>query len=318
MSSSARSRLALAFGSLFLTLGALEVSGRIAISEPVKRQDGFAQDDELGWALPSGQAMNWRGQTAVINSIGFRSPEPLSSATTKILTVGDSSVFGDGVQDNETLSSQISKMLGPDVDVQNAGVPGYTCWQSRIWVQRIRNQFQPDILITYNQHSDYRRASGHDRVIAATQLGPIAKLGIGRIISYISLRIRMSQGGSNLSVDEYGNCLTQLAADQTSRGGKTVFVVPITDVDFESSPLFGQAEPGDPGTRLEDYRAMMRTVAQNTGSVLVNGPEAVRSAGLTGNQALIDTVHPTAKGHSALANSIINAMQQNGLLGNTP
>ena len=89
-------------------------------------------------------------------------------------------MFGDGVADHQTMPAQLAARLGPQVDVQNGGVPGYTCWQSRILVKQIREQFNPDILITYNQHSDYRRASAHDRVIAATQLGPLANTGIGR------------------------------------------------------------------------------------------------------------------------------------------
>jgi len=318
MPSPIKSRVALALGSLLLTVGMLEISGRVFVSEPVERHDGFAHDDQLGWILPAGQTMSWRGQSAAINRIGLRSPDLKNSATIKILTIGDSSVFGDGVQDSETLAAQISGLLGSAVDVQNGGVPGYTCWQSRLWVERIRTQFQPDILISYNQHSDYRRASGHDRVIAATQLGPLAKLGIGRLISYASLRWRIRQGGSNLTVDEYGDCLRGLADDQKSAGGSMVFVVPITDVDFESSPFFGQPEPGEPGTRLVDYRAVMGDVAAEQDAVLVNGMDAIRAARLTGNQALLDTVHPTARGHSALAKGIVGAITDAGLLGRSP
>jgi len=311
------SRLALALGSLLLTIGILEISGRVFISEPVERHDGFDHDAQLGWTLPAGQTMSWRGQPATINRIGLRTPEPKNTATTKILTIGDSSVFGDGVRDHETLAAQMSGLLSSAVDVQNAGVPGYTCWQSRLWVERIRKQFQPDILIVYNQHSDYRRASSHDRVIAATQLGPLATLGIGRLISYASLHWRIRQGGSNLTVDEYRACLRGLADDQESAGGSVVFVIPITDVDFETSPFFGQPEPGEPGTRLVDYRTVMREVASERKAVLVNGKKAITAAQLTGNQALLDTVHPTAKGHSALSKGIVQAITEAGLLGRT-
>ena len=100
-----------------------------------------------------------------------------------MLIVGDSSVFGDGVDDDQTMSAQLARALDGRADVQNAGVPGYTCWQSRIWVDRVRPQLSPDVLVVYNQHSDYRRASSHDRVIAATQLGWLANTGIGGLIS---------------------------------------------------------------------------------------------------------------------------------------
>ena len=315
MASLLKSRIALALVSLLVTVAIVEACGRLFVPVPTARQDGFAHDGQLGWTLPAGTTMSWRGQKAKINRLGMRSPEPLSAARLKVLTIGDSSVFGDGVRDDETLAAQISALLGPEVDVQNGGVPGYTCWQSRLWVNRIRQRFDPDIIITYNQHSDYRRASGHDRVIAATQLGPLAETGTGRLISYLSLKKRMLTGGSNLTVDEYDRCLRDLFEDHQQGEGKMVYVIPITDVDFETSPLFGQPEPGKVGTRLIDYRDRMRSVAKATDSPLVSGVEAINAAQLTGNQALIDTVHPTAAGHSAIAKSIVNAMTKQGFLG---
>ena len=58
----------------------------------------------------------------------------------------------------------------------------------------------------------------------------------------------MSANASNLSMDEYGACLRDIAQDQRSAGGSVVFVQPISEVDFPNSPLFGQPEPGEPGT----------------------------------------------------------------------
>ena len=96
-----------------------------------------------------------------------------------------------------------------------------------------------------------------------------------------------------------------------------MFVVPITDVDFPSSPLFGQPEPGEPGTRLADYRTAMRQVAKETPAPIVEGVDAINAAGLSGNQALLDTVHPTAAGHTALARAIASAIAETGFLGKT-
>jgi lysophospholipase L1-like esterase len=56
----------------------------------------------------------------------------------------------------------------------------------------------------------------------------------------------------------------------------------------------------------------MKAVAGRYGAVLVDGPNAVRAAGLTGNAALQDPVHPTAAGQKALAQSIVTALRQAG------
>jgi hypothetical protein len=322
-----RYRIALALVSLVFTVGVIEICGRLVVPAPVERMDGFVSDEVLGWRLPPASRMLWRGNAAAVNALGMRGSEPNPDATTSIVMVGDSSMFGDGVKDHETMPAQLGAMLGPNIDVQNAGVPGYTCWQSRIWMSRIRSRYNPDILISYNQHSDYRRASADDRVIAATQLGPLATTGIGRVISALSLRRRMSKGASNLSNDEYGSCLRGLAEDQHRGGGKMVFMMPISDVDFQSSPVDAPAEPGQlgppkppgppgpPGTRLMDYEDTMRQVAQETGATIVEGSEAMRVAELSRKAALLDAVHPSARGHKALATGLAAGLKAAGLLG---
>ena len=311
-----RLRIALALGSLVLTLAVLEIAGRLVVPAPVERKDGFKHDDQLGWVLPKGERMVWRGRAAQVNSIGFRGSEPIAGAQS-ILIVGDSSVFGDGVDDGQTMSAQLARALGGQTDVQNGGVPGYTCWQSKIWIDRVQPQFSPDVLVVYNQHSDYRRASSHDRVIAATQLGWMAHTGVGWLISHLSLKQRMQANASNLSLDEYTDCLEDLAAGQLNGGGRVVFVQPISEVDFPSSPFYGQPEPGEHGTRLIDYQDAMRSVAQAVDAPFVDGAATVQAAGLSGDEALIDTVHPTAEGHRALAQGIASAIRTAGMLGTT-
>jgi len=312
MTSQAPTRVLLIAVSLLLSVAALEVIGRTAIPPAPARQDGMLADSTLGWALPAGTTMVWRGKRAQINSLGLRGPEPRAQATTRMLIVGDSSVFGDGLNDGQTLSAQIAALLGPDVDVQNGGVPGYTCQQSRVFLDRILVRFQPDILISYNQHSDFRRADFGDRAKFATQLGALGATGIGRIISTGMLWGRMRSNGAVLDRSEYQACLSEMASAHRARGGKMAFVVPITEVDFPDSPVFGEPEPEEEGNRLSDYRQTMKAVAGQYSAVLVDGPKAVRAAGLTGNTALQDVVHPTPAGQTALAQSIVAALRQAG------
>jgi len=312
MTPTSPNKILLAVVSLLFSVAVLEVIGRTAISQAPARQDGFLADSKLGWTLPAGTTMMWRGKAAQINSLGLRGPEPRAEATTRILIVGDSSVFGDGLSDGQTMSAQVSALLGPSVDVQNGGVPGYTCEQSRILLDRILARFQPDILISYNQHSDFRRANPDDRVMFASQLGALGSTGIGRLISAGMLWRRMQSNGANLDRSEYQACLSEMASAQQARGGKMAFVVPITEVDFPDSPFFGEPEPEEEGKRLSDYRQTMKAVAGRYSAVLVDGPEAVRGAGLTGDAALQDPVHPTVAGQRALAQSILAALRQAG------
>jgi lysophospholipase L1-like esterase len=66
------------------------------------------------------------------NSLGFRGPEPPADAdadaTLRVLCLGDSNMFGQGVRDDEALPAQLERLLqgrGPAV-CYNAGVSGYS------------------------------------------------------------------------------------------------------------------------------------------------------------------------------------------------
>ncbi|MEC8191803.1 MAG: GDSL-type esterase/lipase family protein [Myxococcota bacterium] len=312
-----RSKPLLSLASLLAVVVVLEIVGRVAVPPPPEmRQDGFAADPVLGWALPASTTMVWRNKPAAINRLGLRGPDPRPDARQTILIVGDSSIFGDGVSDRDTLAAQMGRALGSDVDVQNGGVPGYTCRQSRILIERLSSTLQPDVLIAYNQHSDFRRASSEDRVIVAANMGMLRDTGIGRLLSAGMLWNRMRTNGSNLDRSEYEACLTALADTQRQHGGKTLFVVPITEVDFPDSPFYGEPEPEAPGKRLTDYRTSMAEVARATGSLLVDGPAVVVAAGLSGNAALQDPVHPTVAGHAALSAGIVAALREANWVGN--
>src|SRR5262249_35026878 len=58
-----------------------------------------------------------------INRDGFRGPELPPPTAGEVAIIGDSQVFGLGVEENETASAELAKILG--APVVNAGVPTY-------------------------------------------------------------------------------------------------------------------------------------------------------------------------------------------------
>jgi lysophospholipase L1-like esterase len=311
MTTKRRSRLLLVLAATAGTLAALEAVGRWVIPEPPTREDHLIADPELGWALPRDQVMDWRGTTARINALGLRGRAPISDASAvRILVVGDSSVFGDGVRDRQTLPDQLAQRLVSRklADVQNGGVPGYTCPQSTTLIARLQSDFKPDVLVSYNMHSDFRRASPDDRVMAEQRLGPLANTGLGRLISAGTLQMRIWRKRPNHEAPAYEACMKAMVARQQAGGGQAVLVIPFTESDFPESPRYGVEEPDAPGTRLVDYRAAMRRVAEASNSPLIDGPAIIVKSGLSKDAALQDMVHPTAKGHSFLAEAVMLAL----------
>ena len=69
-------------------------------------------------------------QTVTTNHWGMRSPErPIAKppGVQRIVLMGDSMTYGQGVADDEALGVQLERVLAnPRVEIWNAGVPGYT------------------------------------------------------------------------------------------------------------------------------------------------------------------------------------------------
>ncbi len=290
-------RLSTALIAAGVTLGCLELTGRM-LPPAQSPGPGFLADPELGWTLPVSTSYLWQDKLVTTNSLGLRSDE-LRDAEVTLLTVGDSSVFGDKVGQSETFSALLDARLAPDAHVQNGGVPGFTCPQASRLVERLRPVYSPDLTILYLMNSDFRAAEDGD--VIALSVGPLGDLGIGRLARHatLTLRTRNARPGSELAI--YRDCLAAMIQEQASHGD-TLLVVPITGLDFGDGG-------GEHKRRLGTYRDAMRELAEATGSPLVDLPALFRASGLSADEALLDDVHPSATGHAFIADALLDTLR---------
>lgn len=110
----------------------------------------FVQPDQKRiWKLTPNT--NIRRRDIYINSMGFRGPEFKSEKTTekRIIMIGDSCTFGWGVGQNETIANKLSEYLmekNLKVHVINAGVPGYSSFQTLQYLKYELINYYPDII----------------------------------------------------------------------------------------------------------------------------------------------------------------------------
>jgi|GEM_PF-1669318 len=97
-----------------------------------------------------------------INSFGFRGREFSieKSDTFRIVCMGNSCTFGNEVKLSETypylLEKRLKQRLGDEVQVINAGIPGYSSYQGKIlWEEKIA-VLQPDIVVVSYGFNDRR------------------------------------------------------------------------------------------------------------------------------------------------------------------
>jgi lysophospholipase L1-like esterase len=103
---------------------------------------------------------------AVISSIGTRGPEPLQpkpEGVIRVLCLGDSGTFGWGVGDEETYPAQLESFLnawaekpaGFRFEVINAGVNGYSTFQSVQHYRVLEPLLNPDIVTLSTGRNDF-------------------------------------------------------------------------------------------------------------------------------------------------------------------
>lgn len=123
-----------------------------------KRDDGafphvnfYVVDAELGVRLEPGASMRFRLHdnplsTIKVNAQGYRGEDwPTEPGDDELLVVGDSQVFGLGVNDNETFSARLEQLTGRPV--LNAGVPTYGPREYMAITKEILEQRGPSTVI---------------------------------------------------------------------------------------------------------------------------------------------------------------------------
>jgi hypothetical protein len=128
----------------------------------------------------------------------------------RILSLGESTTFGDKLEQSESYSYRLEELLNADaslgrrVEVWNCGIPSYTTYQSLRWLERDGLGFQPDLVLFYHEINDFlptyhRTGDGRalglgrtDRELgqARRRVGPLIAL-LERSHLYRWLRIRV-------------------------------------------------------------------------------------------------------------------------------
>jgi lysophospholipase L1-like esterase len=279
--------------------------------------------DLLGWELVAGESRAFGvSRPTNINTLGTRNPEltPKRPGTLRMITLGDSSVYGVMVDDAEVFSSvaarDLQSMLRQPVEAINGGVPGYSSEQARrLYTHRLAD-LQPDIVVIATLWSDSQPGPAPDAIRFGSEgnvLQTMARFSnTFRLLEGLMLGWRPGEQvgwmltagaeGRRVPLPAYRKNLQQLARLAKSAGALPVFLVLPSDRDLGPTVL----ESPRPA-----YRGAMMEEAARAEAVLVQTPSLFHG----GTQALFfDDVHPTAQGHAiigrALARDISTRLSQ--------
>lgn len=294
-------RLGFSLLILLVFLGGLELLGRLLPAND--NRTNFAAHPERGWTLPISSSFEFFGARAQTNRLGLRSPEPQVDPALRVLVLGDSTVFGHGVEDGETFSAQLARRTG--ADVQNAGVPGYTCLQSADRYDDLAAVLAPDILIIYTLHNDVRKLTAGDEV----WVNRSATSGMLRLLSTAQRWLKVRRGESRVSLSQYRRCLSRLTARQQQRGGQTLLIAPF---DWRHLKRRGKALGSGRGDQ-RPYRDILAEFEEQPGLTFLDLTDTAWAGDASSTVLMLDQVHPAAPGHQRIAAQIQQTLTSAGV-----
>lgn len=296
-------RLLFSLAVLVAFLGGVELLGRLLPAND--NRTVFAAHPTRGWTLPESTTFEFFGVPATTNHLGLRSAAPQASPAVRVLTLGDSSAFGHGVDDAETFSAMLAKRTG--ADVQNGGVPGYTCVQSADRYRDLVDVLRPDILMLYTLHNDVRKITSEDEI----WVNRAATLGILRLLSTAQRWLKMRRGDSRVTVAEYEACISGLIAAQQSRGGGLLLIAPFEQKHLE---VRGTGVSGAKGMgHQRPYRDVLAALAETHSQPFLNLTDTSWAGDHPTASLMLDPVHPTATGHRLIATEIQRTLSEAGV-----
>ena len=223
-----KTELILPVFSIFLTLFLLEIGARLwlnflATPEQYDRYVLFTSIDPKDFAFTPHPYLSYyptpnyqKGLTSH-NSLGYRNDEfPLEkpSGVYRIVALGGSSTYDVSIKDNaHTFTAQLERLLKEDygyqnVQVINAGVPGYNSWEILVNLEFRVLDLDPDLVIIYENTNDVHARMVEPSAYRGDDLGrrqawqvpPVALWEHSALLRIVSRMMNMSR---QVSIDDF-------------------------------------------------------------------------------------------------------------------
>ncbi len=272
-------------------------------------------DADLFWALePSSPALDPAQESALwvdtaTNALGLRDDEIVTSkrkGIVRVLCVGDSCTYGSGVRRRDAYPQVLQRLLGPRVEVINAGVPGYTAYQAARWLERDGMALEPDVVVFATGFNEGRSWDGRTDEEHRGRLEPAGGLDEllrhSRFVQWLASRLQDGRDDGEgpprergdvrrLPVPRYAHWLEQAEAIAASGGARLMHLMwPRRDNLTQDDPALGGHQD-----------ALLRR-CRRLGLPLVDPAPALRPLGV--EATMLDGIHMTPAGNAIVAGEV--------------
>ncbi len=228
---------------------------------------------DLPYVLRPGIETTIVGIPLRVNALGLRGPETSrepAPGTFRVLVLGDSVVFGQGVAEEATfpavLATRLAALRGTPVEALNAGVQGYDTVAEAAFLEGAGAALAPQAVVVGMSLNDYDMAPGYDATGVLTRRAPgDAPPGIlarSEFLLLLRWLAAWSQGRLMTQV------LSRTAGEPPPAIGPDVAAAVDRAVAAEHLRFYHQPEPAR-WARVRDGLARMRAAAEARGVPLV-------------------------------------------------
>ena len=269
---------------------------------------------------------------AFINDKGLRGelPElPRPEGRERVMLVGDSTFFGHGIEDDETIIEQTVTRLraaGVELDAVNGGIPGYSTEQTRMLLDEDGWALEPTLLLIGNLWSDNNFDHFRDADLLRTRrlwlqhplsgsalflvVAAMVDKSIGdpqaRMVTWTRSSELSNYGIRRVPIDRYAYNLDKMVRDASARNIDVALVSPVNRQMAEQ--LVG------PDVAWSPYFDAQKAVAAHHGlPVIALAPALIASAEEhPGKDLYLDEMHPTALGAGFFADALSEGILDSG------
>ena len=261
---------------------------------------------------------------AFINDGGLRGqpPElPRPEGRQRIMLVGDSTYFGHGILDDETIIARTVALFqadGLDVDAINGGIPGYSTEQTRLLMEEDGWALEPTLLLIGNLWSDNNFDHFRDADLLRTRKlwmeNPLSRSALflvvasvidgitgdpqARVVTWMRSSELPEHGIRRVPLPRYAHNLDVLVREAKARGIQAGIVTPVNRQMAEKLVA--------PDLAWKPYFDAQEAVAAHHGIPRIQlAPALVEAAKEHGAANLyLDEMHPTALGATYFAQAL--------------
>ncbi len=302
-----------------LMLGALEGGARVFVRQILGHARVHAFDGELGWVLkPNVDETSRRADRPHYrirtNAHGFRSPPVLDAPPgqrgRRVLILGDSNVFGTGVERSQRFDALLSSLVvdGTSVEVINTAVSGWSTDQEMRLLERVGAAFEPDLTLLFVHENDL---AGNLSNESSGSWKPRFQLVEGALVleppgwRAPASRMRRRSDAFALALAAFSALLPDPPAPKTDAQELLLRLVEHTARAARAADsrfaLALQSRPGTPRPASGEWKHAVRRLAVQNAWPLVDLDPVLRHADESaGTYAADDPIHWSAKGHAAV------------------